>query len=131
MYYYSIRFAWISIALLIFISLKYIARKSGKQSINKFFKKYHILTGILMIITVSMHGIFAGNEITTTIEDIRIASKFFTLNLGTICFVIILALLSTYLLRRQLKKKWIIFHQGLTVLLLILVVLHICCELKN
>ena len=129
MYYISLRFAWISIALLIFTSLKYITRRSGNYSINRFFRKYHILAGILMIITGFLHGIFAGNEITTTFKDMQIASKFFTLNLGTACFIVTLFLWLTYLLRRQFKKRWMIFHRGLTALLILLTVLHVCSEL--
>ena len=129
MYYISLRFAWISIALLIFTALKYITRRSGNYSINSFFRKYHIGAGLLMIITGFLHGIFSGNEITTTFEDMQIASKFFTLNLGTVCFIVTLFLWITYLLRRQLKKRWMIFHRGLTVLLILLTALHICSEL--
>lgn len=129
MYYISIRFAWISIVLLIFTALKYITRRSGNYSINYFFRKYHICAGILMIITSFLHGIFSGNDIMTSFEDIQIASKFFTLNLGTLCFIVTLFLWLTYLLRRQLKKRWMIFHRGLTVLLILLTVLHIYSEL--
>lgn len=129
MYYISLRFAWISIALLIFTVLKHITRRSGKYSINRFFRKYHILAGILMIITSFLHGIFAGNEITTTFKDTQIASKFFTLNLGTAGFIVSLFLWLTYLLRKQLKKRWMIFHRELTVLLILLTVFHICIEL--
>lgn len=129
MYYISLRFAWISIALLIFTALKYITRISGKYSINRFFRKYHILAGTLMIITGFLHGIFAGNEITTTFKDMQIASKFFTLNLGTAAFIVTLFLWLTYLLRKQLKKRWMIFHRGLTALLILLTVFHICIEL--
>ena len=129
MYYISLRFAWISIALFIFTALKYITRRSKNYSINCFFRKYHIWAGILMIITGFLHGIFAGNEITTTFKDIQIASKFFTLNLGTACFIVILFLWLTYLFCRQLKKRWMIFHRGLTVLLILLTLLHICSEL--
>lgn len=101
MYYISLRFAWISVALLIFTSLKYITIKSGKYSINCFFRKYHIPAGILMIITAFLHGIFAGNEITTTFENLQIAPVFFTLNLGRACFIVILLLWLTYLLRKN------------------------------
>lgn len=129
MYYISLRFAWISIALLIFTALKYITRRSVNYSINCFFRKYHLIAGILMITTGFLHGIFAGNEITTTFEEMQIASKFFTLNLGTACFIVTLLLWLTYLLRRRLKKRWMIFHRGLTVLLILLTVLHVCSEL--
>lgn len=129
MYYISLRFAWISIALLIFTALKYITRRSVNYSINCFFRKYHLIAGILMITTGFLHGIFAGNEITTTFEEMQIASKFFTLNLGTACFIVTLILWLTYLLRRRLKKRWMIFHRGLTVLLILLTVLHVCSEL--
>jgi F0F1-type ATP synthase membrane subunit c/vacuolar-type H+-ATPase subunit K len=129
LYYISLRFAWISIALLIFTALKYIARKSGNYSLNRFFRKYHILSGILMIITGLLHGIFAGNDINSTFEDMQIAPKLFTLNLGTACFIITLFLWTTYLLRRQLKKRWIIFHRILTALLILLTVLHVYSNL--
>lgn len=129
LYYISLRFAWISIALLIFTALKYVTRRRGTASINRFFRKYHILAGILMIITSFLHGIFAGNEITTTFKDMQIASKFFTVNLGTACFVVTLLLWFTYLLRKQLKKRWMIFHKGLTVLLILLIVVHVYSEL--
>ena len=125
MYYISLRFAWISIALLIFTALKYITRISGNHSINRFFRKYHIIAGKLMIITGFLHGIFAGNEITTNFKDMQIASGFFTLNLGTACFIVTLLLGITYLLRKKLKKRWIIFHRVLTALLILLTVLHV------
>ena len=82
-----------------------------------------------MIITGFLHGIFAGNEITTKAKDVQIASKFFTLNLGTACFIVTLFLWLIYLLRKQLKRTWIIFHRWLTVLLILLTVLHISSEL--
>ena len=125
MYYISLRFAWISIALLIFTASKYITRRIGKRSINSFFRKYHIKAGILMIITSFLHGIFSGNEITTTFKDMQIDPNFFTLNLGTICFIILLFLWATYLLRKKLKKRWIILHRGLTILLILLTILHL------
>lgn len=125
MYYISLRFAWISVALLIFTALNYTTKRIGKPSINYFFRKYHIMTGLLMIITSFLHGIFAGNEITTTFKDMQIAPNFFTLNLGTTCFIVLLLLWTTYLLRRKLKKRWIILHRGLTVLLILLTTLHI------
>ena len=82
-----------------------------------------------MIITGFLHGIFSGNEIMTSFEDMQIASKFFTLNLGTVCFIVTLFLWLTYLLRRQFKKRWIIIHRELTALLILLTVLHIYSEL--
>ncbi len=129
MYYISSSFARISIILLIFTALQYIIRRSGKYSINCFFRKYHIGAGILMIITSFLHGIFAGNEITTTFKDAKIASNFFTLNLGTICFIVLLLLCITYLLRRLLTERWVILHRGLTILLILLTILHIYNEL--
>ena len=125
MYYISMRFAWISIALLVFTALKYITRRSSNYSINCFFRKYHIPAGILMIITGLLHGIFAGNEINSTFEDMKIAPELFTLNLGTACFIVTVFLWLTYLLRRQLKKKWMIFHRVLTVILILLTILHV------
>ena len=129
MYYISLRFAWISVALLIFTALKYIARRSGKHSINCFFRTYHIGVGILMLITGFLHGIFAGNDRTTSSEHIKIASEFFSLNLGTVCFIVMLLLYLTYLLRKKLKRRWIVYHRGLTILLILLTILHIFSEL--
>jgi hypothetical protein len=129
LYYISLRFAWISMALLIFTALKYITRRSRTYSINRFFRKYHILAGTLMIITGFLHGIFAGNEITTTFKDMQIASNFFYIKLRNsmlYCYVIFMAYL---FITQTIKKRWMIFHRGLTVLLILLTVLHVCNEL--
>ena len=121
----SLILAWLTVVFGALAAFKFIARISGSRALNKFFHKIHIPFGVLMLITGILHGILAGNPSSATLSDFTFAPVLFTLNWGTACLVLMVGLALTYLLRKQLKKKWMIAHRVLTVALIAVLVLHI------
>lgn len=121
----SLILAWIAVILTIMTVLRYIARISGNKKLNAFFHKVHIPFGTLLIIVGGIHGILAGNPASATLANFEPASVLFTLNWGTVCYVLTLILALTYLLRKKMKRKWMTAHRIATVLMIALLVLHI------
>lgn len=122
--------AWLAVIFTILLALKYIARISRNRRLNRLFSKSHKQLGILMITTGLLHGVLAGNEETTNLFNMQFMTKLFTLNLGTVCLFVALLLALTYMFRRKLKKRWMLLHRVLTVLLLVLIVLHVHEEIE-
>lgn len=121
----SIILAWVAVLLCIMAALKYIARISGNKMLNRFFHKIHIPFGILLLIVGFIHGVLAGNASTATLSNFQPAAVLFTLNWGTVCFILSIVLGCTYLLRKKLKRKWMTTHRIATVAILACLVLHI------
>ena len=121
----SLILAWITVLFAILTAFKWIARISGHRALNRFFRKIHIPFGVLMLITGTLHGILAGNPASATLSSFTFAPVLFTWNWGTACLLIMLGLALTYLLRRQLKKRWMTAHRILTLALIAVSVLHI------
>ena len=121
----SLILAWIAVIRTIMTALRYIARISGNKKLNAFFHKVHIPFGTLLIIVGGIHGILAGNPASATLANFEPASVLFTLNWGTVCYVLTLILALTYLLRKKMKRKWMTAHRIATVLMIALLVLHI------
>ena len=117
--------AWFAVVFTVLLALKYIVRISRNRPFNRLFSKSHKRLGILMLITALLHGILAGNEKNTNLFDIQLMPKLFTLNLGTVCLFVPLLLALTYMFRKKIKKRWMLLHRALTVILLVLLVLHI------
>lgn len=115
--------AWITVFIIIFLSLKYIIKKiaSGNGKYKEFFKKLnkssrksHIFLGILACFTGLIHGIFSGENI-------------LSFNTGTLLLIVIILLGMSYAIRKLFrnKKTWLIIHRFLTVVTLGLIVIHI------
>lgn len=121
----SLILAWITVLFAILAAFKWIARISGSRALNRFFHKIHIPFGVLMLITGVLHGVLAGNPASATLSSFTFAPVLFTWNWGTACFLIMLGLALTYLLRRRLKKRWMTAHRILTLALIAVLVLHI------
>ncbi|MEE8706098.1 MAG: FMN-binding protein [Oscillospiraceae bacterium] len=121
----SLILAWIAVILTIMTVLRYIARISRNKKLNTFFHKIHIPFGTLLIIVGGIHGILAGNPASATLANFEPASVLFTFNWGTVCYVLTLILALTYLLRKKMKRKWMIAHRIATVAMIVLLVLHI------
>lgn len=117
--------AWISVLLALLLVLKFFARVSGCKPLNRFFHKIHIPFGVLLLITSLLHGLLAGNPASASLAELRIGSVLFTWNWGTACFLLIVLLAVTYLLRKQLKRAWMWMHRILTIALILLLVLHV------
>ncbi|MDO4460685.1 MAG: FMN-binding protein [Clostridia bacterium] len=119
----SIIFAWIAVICSLITVFRFAVKKN--RLLNRIFHKTHKQIGILMILAGLIHGIFAGNSIKSTMSDAFIGDMLFTLNAGTICFVISVLLLFTYMLRKLLKKNWMMLHRILTVALVAVLAFHI------
>lgn len=121
----SLLFAWVTVLFVIVTAFKYIARVSQSKKMNAIFHKIHIPVGILLILTGLLHGLIAGNFPDVGIADMRIGTVLFTLNWGTACFFVSVLLGISYLIRRILKKQWMMVHRVLTVGMLVLMIIHI------
>lgn len=121
----SLIFAWAAVFFLVLTVLKWIARISGNRALNIFFRKIHIPSGILLLVFGVLHGLLAGNSSVATLSDFMLAPVLFTWNWGTVCVLLAAALAVTYLLRKQLKKRWMTAHRALTAALVICLALHL------
>lgn len=116
----NIFFAWLLSTFILVLSIIYPLRlycqkkklntNSFIYRINRFFRRIHKSLGIAVIFITLLHC--------------RLSSQHFGLNTGTICFLISLLILCTYF-RKNLRRKWILLHRELTVLLWLLIILHI------
>lgn len=121
----SMILAWLTVIFSILAGLKWIARKFGTKAVNRFFHNIHIPFGILALAVGLLHGILAGNPSFASLAEFTPAPVLFTLNYGSICFLSILLLAVSYLLRKKLRKYWMPAHRVLTILALLLLVLHL------
>lgn len=121
----SMLLAWIAAVLLLITVFRYFARISNSEKLNRFFHKLHIPVGVLLIAIGLLHGLLAGNFADTSISDIRLGEVLFSLNWGTLCFILSVLLAVSYAARRILKKNWMNVHRILTIGMLITVVLHV------
>ena len=116
-------FAWIAIILTFVLSIKYFVRKGaqtkGKNKAifvkyNKILKNSHIYIGIILILAGFIHGFFSTQSV-------------FSLNLGTICWILTILLGLNYSIRKKLNKikPWIIVHRILTVMMIFTLFWHV------
>lgn len=116
-------FAWISVILTVILSIIYILRKmlvkskyenTFLASINKAFRKHHKALGIALVITGFIHGYFSSDKI-------------FSINLGTIAWVVSILLGLNWMARKVLSKYkgWIYYHRGLTAVFILTIILHV------
>jgi uncharacterized protein with FMN-binding domain/cytochrome b561 len=121
----SIILAWLAVLFTALSALLYIMKRSGNRNLRRAFTKIHITVGVLLIVTGVVHGFLAGNMADATVSDMAVATTLFTLNWGTLSLIVAILLAASYMLRRKLKRQWIVVHRVLTVLMIALVVLHI------
>ncbi|MGM9641565.1 MAG: FMN-binding protein [Faecousia sp.] len=121
----SLILAWLTVLCSVPAALKWVARITGNRRLNRFFHNIHIPFGVLALTFGLLHGLLAGNPATAGRPSFRPEPLLLTLNYGSACFLCLVFLASTYLLRKKLKKYWMVVHRTLTVLLLLLLVLHL------
>ena len=114
--------AWICVILCILEALKYVARVSKIKPMNRFFRRIHIPFGLVLLVVGLLHGVLAGNPAK---GGFSFAPVLFTLNAGTVCYLLGVLLLLTYIFRKKLKRNWMRFHRILTVAMLLFMVIHI------
>lgn len=117
--YLNFIFAWISIILVILLTIIYflrIFRKKAKwiATLNRKLRRYHKHIGIVLLLTGLLHGIFSSERL-------------LTLNLGTVCWILSMLLGLNYVFRSIFTKKslWIVYHRILTLVFIVIIVLHI------
>ena len=118
----SMILAWAAVVCVLLTAARYLARISKNPTWNRLFHKFHIPTGLLALGFGLVHGLLAGNF---PGGKVFLGPVLFTLNWGSLCFVLLLLLLLSYLLRKQLKNAWMPVHRVLTVLLLAVLAVHL------
>lgn len=118
----SMLLSWCAVLFVLLDALRYIARISQIPVINRFFHKIHIPAGIIALICSFLHGLLAGN---VSGEKIKLGTALFSLNLGTLCFILMLLLIISCHLKKLIPGKWMMFHRILTVLLAVMLAFHI------
>lgn len=118
----SMILAWCAVVCVCLTAVRYLVRIGKNPKWNRLFHKLHIPTGLLALGFGLAHGLLAGN---LPGGRVFLAPVLLTFNWGSLCFVWMLLLLLSYLLRKQLKKVWMPVHRGLTVLLLVVLAVHL------
>lgn len=118
----SMILAWCAVVCVCLTAVRYLVRISKNQRWNRLFHKLHIPTGLLALGFGLAHGLLAGNF---PGSKVLLGPVLFTLNWGSLCFVLLFLLLLSYLLRKQLKKAWMPIHRVLTVLLVAVLAVHL------
>lgn len=112
--------AWIGVLLSLILSIKYITRKLSTPQ-NPLMKKWnrslnrsHKFIGILLVLIGFIHGFTSSQSV-------------FSLNIGTLSWVVSILLGVNFLLRKQMPRTsmWLAIHRFLTVLFLSLLLWHV------
>lgn len=98
----SILTAYLTMALTLFLFVEFFRKKRRP--------KLHIVLGFLTLLFGLLHGLLAGNRAGTALSEAVIGSQLFTLNAGTLCFLLLLLLALSWMLHRFLPKKWLKLH---------------------
>ncbi len=116
-------FAWVGVAIGVFLSYKYILRKLASsnsknrktyQKANRNMRSWHIWLGVVLIVLGFVHGLVSGEAI-------------LSLNWGTALFLVSILLGLNYVFRKLFSRPglWIEIHRVLTILFLILTIIHV------
>ncbi len=115
--------AWISVLITLFLILVFFTRKSivafpkSRKTfvrINKALRKHHKLIGIILIAIGLIHGIFSSE-------------KLFSINLGTISWLLSILLGVNWMLREKLIhfKGWMFYHRILVLAFSLSIIIHV------
>lgn len=121
----SLILAWLAVLFTALTAVLYIIKRKGGKRLRRVFSRIHITVGVLLIVTSILHGVLAGNWAGATVSDMMVAPVLFTWNWGTLSLIATVLLAVSYMLRRRLKRRWMVLHRILTVALIALVVLHV------
>lgn len=125
----SVIFAWISVILTALLAGKFIAgalaKRKQARGLNRFLHKIHIPLGVVLLVTVLIHGLLAGNRPGSSLTEAYLGTELLTWNAGTLCFLLFLLLALSYLLRKKLRKGWMPLHRALTVAAVTALVCHL------
>lgn len=118
----SMLLAWGAVFCVLLAAGRYLARVSKSGKANRIFHKLHLPLGLLGLLLGLLHGLLAGN---VPGGKVLWGTMLLTVNWGSACFLLMILLGMSYLLRRQLKKAFMPVHRVLTVLLLAALLLHV------
>ncbi|HPJ22526.1 MAG TPA: hypothetical protein PLH18_09275, partial [Clostridia bacterium] len=121
--YINLIFAWISVFTALILIMALFTRKSivafpGQRkffiTLNKALRKHHKLIGIVLLAVALIHGLFSTESV-------------FSLNLGTISWLIAVLLGINWLLRKKLIKikGWMFYHRVLVAVFAVSIVIHV------
>ncbi|HEY5584705.1 MAG TPA: FMN-binding protein [Ruminiclostridium sp.] len=116
-------FAWISIILVIFLSVIFIlpiaARRSSKyknffMKLNRNMRKHHKKVGIALVAAGLVHGLYSSEAV-------------LSFNIGTISWIISILLGVNWMMRKYLAhfRGWMYYHRVLTIVFLSMTLWHI------
>jgi len=116
-------FAWLAVILTLVLSIIYITRKIAKsrsdkksfaKSLNRTLRKPHKTIGALLIMAGLVHGLASSQTV-------------WSINYGTVCWIISILLGLNWLFRDQLKRigGWLVYHRIVTVIFIFSIVWHI------
>lgn len=119
-------FAWLSTLAIILLALLYplnyytnTHEPNSQHPLYKarsILKKTHKPLGIIVIITILIHG--------------RFSMQHPGFNLGTLCLLLTLLLACSYMLKKVLRQYWKHIHKALTISLIIATILHIIFKIN-
>lgn len=121
----SLVLAWVAVLLAAGTAFRYLARISKSPRWDRIFHKIHIPAGVALVLVGLLHGLLAGNPAGTKWSEVQLGGVLFSLSWGTACFAVSVLLGFSYLLRKILKKNWMVLHRILTIGMLALLVLHL------
>lgn len=118
----SMLLAWGAVLCVLLAAGRYLARVSKNGQANRIFHRLHLPLGLLGLLLGLLHGLLAGNF---PGGKVLWGTMLLTVNWGSACFLLMVLLAASYLLRRQLKQAFMPVHRVLTVLLLAALLLHV------
>ncbi|MDD4844489.1 MAG: FMN-binding protein [Anaerotignum sp.] len=119
---FNVTLAWISVGLMVTLSIIYLLRIANKHFFNnqnetlkkwnRRLRKHHKWMGILVVITGLLHGILSSFSV-------------LSFNMGTMLLVVFILLALSFMFRKIFSKGWMKLHRLLTGLAFVLLVLHL------
>jgi len=113
---------WIIFSLAVFNASLFVIRQILKRTkwkklrpVNKVFTKFHIVTGLLLVIIAPIHGFIAlGNNLYW--------------HTGLLAYLFVLGILATFVLGKTVKKmkmSWRIFHRLVDAFAWVVIIIHL------
>jgi len=117
-------FAWLSVLFSVLLAAAFVTRRIARAGsgtvcgaaawFDRVLRRAHVSMGVIFIASGLAHGLASSQTV-------------WSLNVGTLCWVLSLLLGLNFLLRGKLKKAggWMVYHRVLTIALLLSIVWHV------
>lgn len=113
----DIMVAKIAMISFLIVVAKFVTKRVGAKSADRFLMKIHRPAGYILAVTGLIHSVLSFCVFSTTPIMVYI--------LGIVCTLSILAAIATFIFRKKLVKKWLLWHRITTVIALVTLVLHL------